>query len=87
MNLRVMQLLDAGHVETFGKPEPVRVKEGTEAGPGILITGHDLPDLWDLLRQPEGTDIMVYTHGEMLPADMYPKLGGHPDPAGHSGGA
>jgi hydroxylamine reductase len=39
MNLRVMELLDAGHVETFGRPQPVRVKEGSQAGPGILITG------------------------------------------------
>jgi hypothetical protein len=61
MNLRVMELLDAGHVETFGKPEPVRVKEGT--------------------------DIKVYTHGEMLPAHVYPKLGGHPNLAGHYGSA
>ena len=87
MNLRVMELLDEGHIETFGKPAPTRVKEGTQAGPGILITGHDLLDLWDLLKQVEGTPIKVYTHGEMLPAHMYPKLSGHPNLAGHYGGA
>jgi hydroxylamine reductase len=87
MNLRVMELLDEGHLETFGKPAPTKVKEGTQAGPGILITGHDLLDLWDLLKQVEGTPIKVYTHGEMLPAHMYPKLSNHPNLAGHYGGA
>jgi hydroxylamine reductase len=86
-NLRVMQLLDEGHVERFGKPAPVSVSEGTQAGAGILVTGHDLVDLADLLRQVEGTDIKVYTHGEMLPAHMYPKLHNHPNLAGHYGGA
>ncbi len=85
-NLRVMELLDAGHVETFGKPAPTMVMRGTKAGPGILITGHDLVDLRDLLQQVEGTDINVYTHGEMLPAHMYPKLREHPNLAGHYGG-
>lgn len=86
-NLRVMELLDEGHIETFGKPSPTTVREGTKAGPGILITGHDMVDLWDLLRQCEGTDVMVYTHGEMLPAHMYPVLREHPNLAGHYGGA
>jgi len=87
MNLRVMQLLDEGHVETFGTPAPIKVKEGTQAGPGILVTGHDLLDLWDLLKQVEGTPIKVYTHGEMLPAHMYAKFAAHPNLAGHYGGA
>lgn len=87
MNLRVMELLDAGHVETFGKPQPTKVREGTRAGPGILITGHDLLDLWHLLEQVAGTDIAVYTHGEMLPAHMYPRFQQHPNLAGHYGGA
>ncbi len=86
-NLRVMELLDEGHIETFGKPSPTRVKEGTQAGPGILVTGHDLVDLRDLLKQVEGTNIKVYTHGEMLPAHMYPKLRNHPNLAGNYGGA
>ncbi|TVQ87168.1 MAG: hydroxylamine reductase [Chromatiaceae bacterium] len=87
MNLRVMELLDAGHVETFGKPQPTKVREGTRAGPGILITGHDLLDLWHLLEQVAGTDINVYTHGEMLPAHMYARFQQHPNLAGHYGGA
>jgi hydroxylamine reductase len=86
-NLRVMQLLDEGHVEKLGKPSPATVSEGTQAGPGILITGHDMVDLLDLLEQLKGTDIKVYTHGEMLPAHMYPKLREHPNLAGHYGTA
>jgi hydroxylamine reductase len=86
-NLRVMEMLDAGHVETFGKPSPTKVTEGTKAGPGILITGHDLVDLADLLKQCEGTKVKVYTHGEMLPAHMYPNLRNHPNLGGHYGGA
>jgi hydroxylamine reductase len=85
-NLRVMELLDAGHVETFGKPSPGMVTVGTKVGPGVLVTGHDLVDLWDLLKQCEGTGVNVYTHGEMLPAHMYPKFREHPNLAGHYGG-
>ena len=86
-NLRVMEMLDAGHVERFGDPSPATVREGTSAGPGILVTGHDMVDLDNLLTQCEGTDVKVYTHGEMLPAHMYPKLREHPNLAGHYGGA
>jgi hydroxylamine reductase len=86
-NLRVMQMLDEGHVRRFGKPAPTEVSEGTQAGPGILITGHDLVDLADLLDQCKGTNVKVYTHGEMLPAHMYPNLRNHPNLAGHFGGA
>ncbi len=86
-NFRVMQMLDEAHVKRFGKPSPTQVKQGTQAGPGILITGHDLLDLADLLKQLEGTHIKVYTHGEMLPAHMYPNLRNHPNLAGHYGGA
>ncbi|MCB9834198.1 MAG: hydroxylamine reductase [Planctomycetes bacterium] len=86
VNLEAMRLLDEGHVETFGKPRPTKVRHGTLAGPGILVTGHDMVDLNHLLKQVEGTDVMVYTHGEMLPAHMYPKLGDHPNLAGHYGG-
>jgi hydroxylamine reductase len=86
-NLRVMQMLDEGHVRRFGQPSPTEVSEGTQAGPGILVTGHDLVDLDDLLSQCSGTDVKVYTHGEMLPAHMFPKLRNHPNLAGHFGGA
>lgn len=85
-NLRVMQLLDEGHSERFGTPEPTTVREGTLAGPGILVTGHDLLDLAHLLEQTVGTGINVYTHGEMLPAHSYPELKKYPHLAGHFGG-
>lgn len=85
-NLRVMQLLDEGHAEKLGVPEPTTVYEGTKAGPGILVTGHDLVDLADLLEQTAGTGVNVYTHGEMLPAHSYPKLKAHTHLAGHYGG-
>lgn len=87
MNLKVMEMLDAGHVEAFGTPVPTTVYEGTKEGPGILVTGHDLLDLADLLEQTAGTGINVYTHGEMLPAHSYPKLAAHPHLAGHFGTA
>jgi len=87
MNLRVMQMLDEGHCEMFGDPEPVEIEEGLGDGPGILITGHDMLDLQQLLEACEGTDIKIYTHGEMLPGHMYPKLRNHPNMGGHYGGA
>ncbi len=86
-NLRTMEMLDAGHVKTFGQPEPATVREGTQAGPGILVTGHDMVDLHHLLEQTKGTGINVYTHGEMLPAHMYPKLRAYDHLVGHFGGA
>lgn len=87
MNLRVMEMLDAGHVETFGKPSPVEVTEGIQEGPGILVTGHDMVDLRDLLEQSKNAGVKVYTHGEMLPAHMYPGLRKYSHLAGHYGGA
>jgi hydroxylamine reductase len=87
MNLRVMKMLDEAHVAVMGKPAPAEIREGTHAGPGILITGHDLVDLKKLLSACEGTDVKVYTHGEMMPAHMYPNLRNHPNLAGHYGGA
>ena len=86
-NLRVMQMLDEGHVERFGQPTPVTVKEGTQAGPGILVTGHDMVDLVNLLEQTKGTGVNVYTHGEMLPAHMYPELAKYENLVGHFGDA
>jgi hydroxylamine reductase len=86
-NLRVMEMLNDGHVERFGAPSPTTVFEGTKAGPGILVTGHDMLDLENLLKQTEGTGINVYTHGEMLPAHMYPELRKYEHLAGHYGGA
>jgi hydroxylamine reductase len=86
-NLRVMELLDQGHVKRFGPPSPAVVMEGTRAGPGILVTGHDLLDLADLLEQSRGAGVNVYTHGEMMPAHMYPELRKHKHLVGHFGGA
>jgi hydroxylamine reductase len=74
MNLRTMEMLDAAHTARFGAPSPVAVARGTRAGPGVVVTGHDLLDLYELLRQAEGKGINVYTHGEMLPAHGYPVL-------------
>lgn len=85
-NVRVMELLDAGHTERFGTPVPTTVYEGTKAGPGILVTGHDMVDLADLLEQSVGHGVNVYTHGEMLPAHSYPKLRAYAHLAGHYGG-
>jgi len=87
INLKTMKLLNDAHVEQLGQPGPVEVKEGIQEGPGILITGHDMVDLLDLLQQTEGTGIKVYTHGEMLPAHMYPELKKYPHLAGNYGGA
>ncbi len=86
-NLRVMQMLDEGHVERFGQPQPTTVKEGPQAGPGILVTGHDMLDLHNLLEQTKDTGIKVYTHGEMLPAHMYPELAKYEHLAGNFGDA
>ena len=74
INLRVMELLNNANTSRFGNPEPVNVSSGTKAGPGIVVTGHDLLDLYELLKQSEGKGINVYTHGEMLPAHGYPEL-------------
>lgn len=87
MNYKTMELLDRGHVEMFGQPQPTEVIEGIQEGPGILVTGHDLVDLRDILEQSAGKGIKVYTHGEMLPAHMYPGLMKYPHLAGHYGGA
>ena len=86
-NLRVMQMLDEAHTKRFGTPSPATVFEGTKPGPGILVTGHDMLDLADLLEQTKGTGVNVYTHGEMLPAHMYPELRKYDHLVGHYGGA
>ncbi len=68
----VMALLDAANTETYGNPEITEVNIGVGKKPGILITGHDLKDMEQLLEQTKGTGVDVYTHGEMLPANYYP---------------
>lgn len=73
-NLRVMELLDRAHTETLGAPVPTPVLTTHTAGKCILVSGHDMRSLLELLKQTEGKGINVYTHGEMLPAHGYPKL-------------
>jgi len=87
VNLRVMELLDAGNTGTFGHPEPTNIRVTPVAGKAILVSGHDLADLHQLLEQTQGTGINVYTHGEMLPCNAYPELKKFPHLAGHYGGA
>lgn len=70
--VQVMALLDKANTSTYGNPEITRVNIGVRNNPGILVSGHDLKDLEELLRQTEGTGVDVYTHGEMLPAHYYP---------------
>lgn len=68
----VMALLDKANTSTYGNPEITKVNIGVRSNPAILISGHDLKDMEELLKQTEGTGIDVYTHGEMLPANYYP---------------
>ncbi len=82
-----MELLDAGNTETFGHPVPTRVPLGTKKGKAILVSGHDLGDLEEILKQSAGKGITVYTHGEMLPTHGYPKLKAYPHFYGHYGTA
>jgi len=70
--VEAMALLDKANTDTYGHPEITEVNIGTRNNPGILISGHDLKDMEELLEQTEGTGIDVYTHGEMLPANYYP---------------
>ncbi|RLG86152.1 MAG: hydroxylamine reductase [Thermoprotei archaeon] len=74
MNIRVMRLLKKAHIETYGEPEPTYVRTSPVKGRGIIVTGHSLKALEELLKQAEGTGIKIYTHSEMLPAHGYPKL-------------
>jgi hydroxylamine reductase len=69
-----MALLDRANTETYGNPEISEVNIGVSSNPGILISGHDLKDMEELLKQTEGTGVDVYTHGEMLPANYYPSF-------------
>jgi hydroxylamine reductase len=87
VNLRAMELLDAGNTGSYGHPVPTKVPLGTKKGKAILISGHDLKDLEELLKQTEGKGIYVYTHGEMLPTHGYPGLKKYPHFYGHYGTA
>jgi len=86
-NITVMGMLNEGHVDHYGHPVPTKVQLGTRKNKGILVSGHDLRMLEELLKQTEGKGIDVYTHGEMLPAHGYPGLKKYPHLYGNFGGA
>ncbi|HNY49871.1 MAG TPA: hydroxylamine reductase, partial [Smithella sp.] len=83
--VNTMALLDKANTETYGHPEITHVNIGVRNNPGILISGHDLRDLEDLMKQTEGTGVDVYTHGEMLPGHYYPAFKKYSHFAGNYG--
>jgi hydroxylamine reductase len=85
--VKVMDLLDKGHTSRFGVPQPVTVSQDKVEGNCILVTGHNLHALYELLKQTEGKGINVYTHSEMLPAHGYPELKKFPHLKGNVGKA
>ncbi len=87
INLRAMELLDAGNTGVYGHPVPTKVPLGAKKGKAILVSGHDLKDLEEILKQSDGKGIYVYTHGEMLPTHGYPGLKKYPHFYGHYGTA
>ena len=86
MGVGAMALLDEANTSTYGHPEPTQVNLGVRPGPAILVSGHDLRDLDELLQQTAGKGVNVYTHGEMLPANSYPGLK-YPHLVGNYGGS
>jgi hydroxylamine reductase len=87
INIRAMELLDAGNTEAYGHPTPTQVPLGHKKGKAILVSGHDLKDLDEILNQSQGRGIYVYSHGEMLPSHSYPNLKKYPHFFGHYGTA
>jgi len=87
INIKAMELLDAGNTGTYGHPQPTAVPLGHKKGKAILVSGHDLRDLDMILQQTAGKGIFVYTHGEMLPCHGYPGLKKYPHFYGHFGTA
>ncbi|ABL64569.1 hydroxylamine reductase [Chlorobium phaeobacteroides] len=85
--VKAMALLDRANTETYGNPEITMVKTGVGQKPGILISGHDLRDMEELLKQTEGTGVDVYTHCEMLPAHYYPAFKNYGHFVGNYGGS
>jgi len=85
--VETMALLDEAHTSTYGHPEMTEVSIGVGENPGILISGHDMKDMEELLEQTEGTGVDVYTHGEMLPANYYPAFKGYDHFVGNYGGS
>ncbi len=82
-----MALLDEANTSAYGNPEITEVNLGVGSNPGILISGHDLKDMEELLKQTEGTGVDVYTHGEMLPAHYYPAFKAYDHFVGNYGGS
>jgi hydroxylamine reductase len=87
VNFKCMELLDKANTDTYGHPEPTQVNVNMKKGPFIVVSGHDLKDLKQLLEQTEGKGINVYTHGEMLPCHAYPELKKYSHLAGNFGSA
>jgi len=87
MGVQVMALLDKANTTSYGNPEITKVNLGVRKNPGILISGHDLKDMEELLKQTEGTGVDVYTHSEMLPANYYPAFKNYSHFVGNYGGA
>jgi len=87
MAVTTMALLDTANTTAYGNPEITEVSLGVRNNPGILISGHDLKDMEDLLEQTAGTGVDVYTHGEMLPAHYYPAFKKYDHLVGNYGGA
>lgn len=87
MGVKSMAILDKANTETYGNPEITEVQLGVGTKPGILISGHDLKDMEELLEQTQGTGVDVYTHGEMLPANYYPAFKKYDNFHGNYGGS
>ncbi|WDF90653.1 hydroxylamine reductase [Aeromonas hydrophila] len=87
LNFKIMEMLDLGETTAFGHPEPTQVRVTPVPGKCILVSGHDMVDLKLILEQTKGTDIKVYTHGEMLPALAYPFFKQYPHLVGNYGSA
>ncbi len=87
MAVNTMAVLDEANTGTYGHPEVTEVNIGVRNNPGVLISGHDLKDMEELLKQTEGTGVDVYTHGEMLPANYYPAFKKYTHFVGNYGGS
>lgn len=85
--VNTMALLDEANTKAYGNPEVTEVNIGVGTNPGVLISGHDLKDMEELLKQTEGTGVDVYTHGEMLPANYYPAFKKYDHFVGNYGGS
>ena len=87
INIETMRLLKKAHIETYGEPEPTEVFTGTKRGKGIIVTGHSLKVLEEILKQTKDKNINVYTHSELLPAHGYPGLNKYENLVGNIGKA